>query len=113
MIYSLEQIKDLSEPIARKYQLQALWVFGSYARGEATEESDIDFLMDYTNSIAMTFRGFMGISEELKLTFSKKIDLISTSSLYTPRMEQYFSTFVNLVTNDKVLLYEKSGLNQP
>jgi predicted nucleotidyltransferase len=38
--------------------LKALWVFGSYARGEATEESDVDFLMDYTDSIIKDLPGY-------------------------------------------------------
>jgi predicted nucleotidyltransferase len=50
MIYTLAQIKDLIVPIAIKYNLKALWIFGSYARGEATEESDVDLLMDDSGS---------------------------------------------------------------
>jgi predicted nucleotidyltransferase len=107
MIYSLEQIKELVEPIAEKYKLNALWVFGSYARGEATDESDLDFLIDDSDSKAKTFIGFMDISEELKLTCNKEIDLITTTSLYTPRMEKYFSKFMNYVTKERVLLYER------
>jgi predicted nucleotidyltransferase len=50
MIYTIEQIKELVVPIAEKYKLKAVWVFGSYARGEQTrgeqtEESDIDFVI--------------------------------------------------------------------
>jgi predicted nucleotidyltransferase len=106
MIYSLEQIKEIAVPIAIKYNLNALWVFGSYACGEATEESDVDFLMDYTDSIAKTFIGFVDLSNEFKQTFNKKIDLISTSSLYSQRMEKYFAFFMNRVTKERILIYE-------
>ena len=48
MIYTLEQIRDAVAPIAKKYQIPAVYLFGSYARGTATEESDIDLLVDTT-----------------------------------------------------------------
>jgi predicted nucleotidyltransferase len=36
MIYLVEQLKELIMPIAINYKLKAVWLFGSYARGEAT-----------------------------------------------------------------------------
>ncbi|MDR1873029.1 MAG: nucleotidyltransferase domain-containing protein [Deltaproteobacteria bacterium] len=106
MIYTLEQIKEFVEPIAQKYKLKALWVFGSYARGEATEESDVDFLMDYTDSIATGFFGFMGLLGEFKQILNKNIDLISTRSLFTSRTENYYLKFMNIVSNERVLIYD-------
>ncbi|MDR1872806.1 MAG: nucleotidyltransferase domain-containing protein [Deltaproteobacteria bacterium] len=38
MIYALEQITELVRPIARQDNLKALWVFGSYARGEVNDD---------------------------------------------------------------------------
>jgi predicted nucleotidyltransferase len=49
MVYTIKQIKNLIIPIAIKYKRKAIWIFGSFALGEATEESYIDFLMDYTD----------------------------------------------------------------
>jgi predicted nucleotidyltransferase len=51
MIYTLEQIIELVVHIAQRNKLKALWVFGSYARDVATEESDVDILIDYKDSI--------------------------------------------------------------
>ena len=45
-IYSVEEIQNIVIPIAKPHGVAALYLFGSYARGEATAESDIDFLMD-------------------------------------------------------------------
>ena len=42
MIYAVEEIKSIVLPVAQKYQLRAVYLFGSYARGTATENSDID-----------------------------------------------------------------------
>jgi predicted nucleotidyltransferase len=108
MIYSIDELKELVEPIAKKYKIKAVWVFGSYARGEATEESDVDFLMDYTDSIALNLCGFINMADELELTFNKKVDLISTDTLNGPTIKKYFSKFMKIVNNESVILYEKS-----
>ena len=42
MIYSIQEIQQRIAPIAKQYGLKAVFLFGSYARGEAREDSDID-----------------------------------------------------------------------
>ena len=46
MIYSIQEIQQRIAPIAKQYGLKAVFLFGSYARGEAREDSDIDLLVD-------------------------------------------------------------------
>ena len=46
MVYTVEQIAQCILPVAQKYGLKAVYLFGSYARGTATESSDIDLLID-------------------------------------------------------------------
>ena len=41
-IYTFEEIKAITKPIFEKYQIKKAYLFGSYARGEATTESDIE-----------------------------------------------------------------------
>lgn len=48
IVYSLEEIQRRAAPLIAKYRIPALYLFGSYARGEATEDSDLDFLVDTT-----------------------------------------------------------------
>ena len=50
MIYTFDQLKELIKPVAEKYSLPAMNLFGSYARGEATDESDVDVIIDRTGS---------------------------------------------------------------
>lgn len=42
-VYTLEEIRSIAIPIARRYGVAALYLFGSYARGEATPGSDLDY----------------------------------------------------------------------
>ncbi len=41
--YSIEEIKEKATPIAERYGIDSLTLFGSYARGDADENSDLDF----------------------------------------------------------------------
>ena len=49
-MFTLDEIRERVTPVARKYGLKAVYVFGSYARNEATSDSDIDILVDRTGS---------------------------------------------------------------
>ena len=44
-IFTLEDIAKVVKPLAEKYHVKAIYLFGSYARGEADENSDVDFLV--------------------------------------------------------------------
>ena len=50
MVYTLDEIKKRVFPVIQKYNIPAMYLFGSYARGETTEESDLDFLVDTTGT---------------------------------------------------------------
>ena len=53
-IYTVNEIRDIVAPIARKHGVASLYLFGSYARGEASANSDIDFLMDGGDGIVLS-----------------------------------------------------------
>ena len=46
MIYTVEEIRRYITPVAVRYRLKAVYLFGSYARGGATDESDVELLID-------------------------------------------------------------------
>ena len=46
MIYTIDQIRQIASPIAAAYGVKSMRLFGSYARDEATEQSDVDILVD-------------------------------------------------------------------
>lgn len=77
-IYTLEEIKAIIAPIAKKYPLKNVYLFGSYARGEATEKSDIDLVMNFSETI--TLFTYTEIIEELEKLFDKKVDIVSHNS---------------------------------
>jgi len=62
--YTIEEIKTISIPIARKYGVKKLALFGSYARGDQEEKSDIDFLIDKGKIQGWEFFGFINNLED-------------------------------------------------
>lgn len=45
MPYTIDEIREKAMPVAIRYGVDALSLFGSYARGDADEKSDLDFLI--------------------------------------------------------------------
>lgn len=44
-VFTMEDIVSLVKPIAEKFQVKEIYLFGSYARGKANKDSDLDFLV--------------------------------------------------------------------
>lgn len=72
-----------------KYHISELGLFGSYARGDFNENSDIDILVDFTRRID----GFdyIRLAHELEDLFNYKVDLVSRNGIkpgYLPYVEK-------------------------
>ena len=72
-ILTLEQISEIVKPIALKYQVESIYLFGSYARGEATEDSDLDFLVFGGSNFKLT--NIFALAEDLREAFNKPVDV--------------------------------------
>jgi len=59
----------------KKYGVKSIGLFGSYARGEQRDDSDIDILVEF-NANALTFRNYMGLASFLEKVLGKKVDLV-------------------------------------
>ena len=64
-----------TKPVKRAY------LFGSYARGEQSEDSDIDILAELDYEKGADFFGFIQMQEELALLLNKPVDLLSANGL--------------------------------
>ena len=76
------------------------WLFGSFARGEETPESDIDILvmLDYSKPVGLKF---FGMFEDLKELLGRPVDLVVDRSLAQFARES--------VERDKILIYERAA----
>ena len=96
-IYSIDEIRTTISPIARRYGVGKVYLFGSYARGEAKENIDIDLRIDKGN-----LRGLFALSGlriDISEALSKDVDLLTTKSLD--------DDFKNELRNYEVLIYEQ------
>lgn len=105
MVYTVEQIAQRILPVARKYRLKAVYLFGSYARGTATESSDIDLLIDTSGTNIKSLLSLSAVYCDLEDALHKNIDLITVSSLeQRPQMENDVR-FRDAVLKERVNLY--------
>ncbi len=95
--YTLSEIKTIVSRLAKQYGAERIYLFGSYARGDMTDTSDIDLRIDKGS-----IRGFQlgGLLLDLEDSFGIPVDLVPTSSLD--------QRFLDTIQKDEVLLYEAS-----
>lgn len=105
MIYSVEEIQRAIIPIAKKYGLKAVYLFGSYARGTATESSDIDFLIDTSGTEIKSLLSLAAVYCDFENALNKPIDLITVSSLEQPVQRASELSFRTNVKNERVNIY--------
>ena len=70
---TIDEIKERILPILKKYSVSRAGIFGSTARGEATEDSDVDILVEINDRISLL--DFVGLKLELEEALGKKVDL--------------------------------------
>ena len=107
MIYSVEQLKQTIAPIARKYNLPVVYLFGSYARGEATEDSDVDLLINYSGSSISTLFDLGALYDELNMQLEKEIDLVTEDSLTQEETLRRTPWFAENLRRERLTVYEK------
>ena len=74
MLYTIEQLKAELRPIFERNNTRKATLFGSYSRGEATEHSDVDLLVDS----GLHGLAFFGLLDDICETLDADVDLIDT-----------------------------------
>ena len=99
-IYTLDEIASFITPIAIRYRVDRVYIFGSYARGEADESSDIDLYIE-----AVAIKGLFalgGLYSDLEEALGKELDLITVKSL----KYNNDNNFKEKPEKERVLIYE-------
>lgn len=97
MCYSIEEIKFKTVPIAMKHGISRMCLFGSYARGEATEDSDVDLYVDKgkMNSLIK----YMSFVYELERELNCHVDVVTTGI--------QDKIFLENIQSEGIVLYEE------
>ena len=94
--YTVAEIKNKITDTSRQYGIQKVYLFGSYARGEAGRESDIDICIE--KGELRTLFEFSGFCRDLEETLENKVDVVTTAGLSDDFMKQ--------IEKDMILIYE-------
>lgn len=95
-VITLENITALVKPLAKKYHVKEIYLFGSYARGEADEHSDLDFLVFGGEGFKLT--SILALGEELREVLKKKVDIFEIREVNQDR------DFYKTIMREKVLV---------
>ena len=92
---TVPEIKRIVSSLGAQYGAERIYLFGSYARGDMTTNSDIDLRIDKGRIRGLELAGLL---LDLEYSLGHSVDLIPTGSLD----EKFLST----IKDDEVLLYE-------
>ena len=97
-VMTLDEIKNLVTPVMEQFPVQSLILYGSYARNEATEESDIDFIVDSNDKLLGW--GLCSLLGELADVLPKPFHCYEKSMIIKN------DELLNNIERDGVVLYE-------
>ena len=83
-ILTIKQIKERIKPIMLAHNINEVYLFGSYSRGEANRNSDVDIYCE--SGDIDTLWKFSALVDELEDALGKKVDVVTIRS----QMEDYF-----------------------
>ena len=101
MVYTVDQIKDKIYPVAEKYDLSKVYLFGSYARGEADEKSDVDVALELEDESS-----YFDVYGKLLTLFDEKVDIFLVSDLVSPKTNIGELVKQNFL-NERKIIYKK------
>lgn len=81
--YTIDEIRTKVIPIAIRYNVDTLSLFGSYARGDADEKSDLDFLIQKGRMKGLL--SYCGMVADLEDIFHCHVDLVMKNAIKDPK----------------------------
>lgn len=76
-LLQVKEIKDICSKVFQNHDISYCYLFGSYAKGKAKENSDVDLLI----STSLKGLKYYGLVEELRLQLKKKVDVLDVNQL--------------------------------
>jgi predicted nucleotidyltransferase len=98
MVLTINDIKTVVADFFKDKPVKKVWLFGSYARGDADENSDVDVLVDIDTQKKVGL-GYFTWHEQLAQKLQKKVDVVSAG---------WENKFIKpFIEKDKMVIYEK------
>lgn len=87
-------LRQLQDEIRQKYRAEIVGVFGSYARGEARQHSDVDILVRFLEGASLF--DLVGLAEFLEENLGIKVDIVSERAIRSELQERILSEVVRI-----------------
>ncbi len=81
----LERLRRDKEILKREFAVERIGIFGSLVKGMETEDSDVDFLVEFDIS-RLTFDKFLALEKYLKEITGREVDILTVGGLRTIRI---------------------------
>lgn len=104
-IYSIEEISRRIVPVAERYGVEKVTLFGSYARGDAVAESDIDLMISYKKLKGAFALG--GVFADFKEVMDKSVDVVSEKSLTAEYTSETSKKLYDNIKREGIVIYKK------
>ena len=101
---SLEEVAKACRPVFEEASVDRAYVYGSFARGEQTDTSDVDICFDRTPGSLFNFSAFLALKHALESALGLSVDLNETPSERTASSKVFLREF----QRDGRLIYERS-----
>ena len=89
--------------LCKKHKVRMLYIFGSALTDRFTDDSDIDFLVEFENvDIQDYFDNYMDFKEKLETLLNRQVDLVENQAIRNP-------IFRMVIDRDKRLVYERKS----
>ena len=98
---TIKEIQDIVTPLVEPFPVVRVILFGSYARGDATEKSDVDLIIDSEGAIDSW--EFFGIVGKIAQTIPAKVDVFELDEVKNPS-----NMFTN-ISEEGVVIYERKN----
>jgi len=92
---TIDQIKQKILPVLQSYGVIKAGIFGSFARGEADEGSEVDILVEISDQLSLL--DFVGLKLELEDVLGRKVDLGEYSTIKPVIREQVLKDTVRVI----------------
>lgn len=94
---TVEKIQAVVAPLAEKYHIDRVFLFGSYARGDSSEKSDVDLRIEQENLKGLAFSAFyVDVADGLACP----VDILTT--------RQIPKDFLTHIQGEEILLYDRA-----
>ena len=80
-----KKLREIKPYLTEKYHVSRIGYFGSFSTNKQTEESDVDILVEFSQTPGWEF---FSLEEYLEDTFGRKVDLVTKDALKTQLSEQ-------------------------